>query len=54
MSDLNEIKQIARAIQCAHDAVDAVARETVNTFHPPLGKAFKQKIADFIFHIEMD
>ena len=54
MSDLNEVEQIARAIQCTHDAVDAITWETVNPLYSPLGKAFKQKIADFIFHIEMD
>ena len=53
MSNLNEVEHITSGIKCTQDAVYAVTRKTVNAFYSPFGEAFKEKIADFIFHFEL-
>ena len=53
MSNLNEVEHIDGAIQRAQDVVYAITRKTVNAFDSPLGEAFKEEIADFIFHLQL-
>src|SRR4051812_27541685 len=50
MPRLCELHPLGRALERSHDAVDAVARISVDPAHAPFAEALKKKIADCFAH----
>ncbi len=48
---LHELEHAVGTAECSHDAVDAVARVTVNALNAPLGKSLQQEIAHCRCHV---
>ena len=54
MAHLDEAHAIGRALEGAHDAVDAVAGVAVHARHTPAGEPLDQKVADGLSHAEVE
>ena len=50
MANLHELRLVIRAFEGAHDAVDAVARKSVDSVDAPVQKTLQKKIGNTFTH----